>query len=134
MPSMSFERRFRRVRRRSARRLVTLSILAGALVLSWQGEGLRLDTGGLLIAVACVAWGIDNNLTRKLSSADPVQIALIKGLAAGTVNLALALALQSRLRCLSWRCGTWGAPGPAHISRSRHSSEPWSRWSCFMNP
>ena len=73
------------------------SILAGALVLSWQGEGVRLDTGGLLIPAACVAWGIDNNLTRKLSSADPVQIALIKGLAAGAVNLAMALALQSRL-------------------------------------
>jgi drug/metabolite transporter (DMT)-like permease len=73
------------------------SILVGALVLSWQGQGVRLDTGGLLIAAACVAWGIDNNLTRKLSSADPVQIALIKGLAAGTVNLTIALALQSHL-------------------------------------
>jgi hypothetical protein len=36
-------------------------------------------------------WGIDNNLTRKLSAADPLQIAMIKGLAAGAVNLALAL-------------------------------------------
>jgi drug/metabolite transporter (DMT)-like permease len=73
------------------------SILAGALVLTWQGQGVRLDAGGLLIAAACNAWGIDNNLTRRLSSADPVQIALIKGLAAGGVNLALALAFQSRL-------------------------------------
>lgn len=40
---------------------------------------------------ACVAWGTDNNLTRKLSSADPVQIAMLKGLTAGTVNLCLAL-------------------------------------------
>ncbi|MER2253303.1 EamA family transporter [Methylorubrum podarium] len=67
------------------------AILAGALVLSWQGRGVSLDTGGLLIAAACLAWGIDNNLTRKLSSADPVLIALIKGLAAGAVNLAVAL-------------------------------------------
>ena len=44
-----------------------------------------------LIAAACLAWGIDNNLTRKLSSADPVVIAMIKGLMAGSVNLALAL-------------------------------------------
>jgi drug/metabolite transporter (DMT)-like permease len=73
------------------------SILAGALVLSWQGRGVRLDAGGLLIAAACIAWGTDNNLTRKLSSADPVQIALIKGLAAGGVNLTFALGLQSRL-------------------------------------
>ena len=73
------------------------SILAGAVALSWQGEGIRLDSGGLLIAGACLAWGIDNNLTRKFSSVDPVLIALIKGLAAGSVNLGLALALGARL-------------------------------------
>lgn len=67
------------------------AILLGALFLSWQDEDVRLDAGGLLIAAACVAWGIDNNLTRKLSAGDPVLIALVKGLAAGSVNLALAL-------------------------------------------
>jgi drug/metabolite transporter (DMT)-like permease len=68
------------------------AILAGAVVLSWQGEA-RLNIGDLLIAGACLSWGIDNNLARKLSSADPVQIAMIKGLAAGSTNLVLALAL-----------------------------------------
>jgi EamA-like transporter family len=53
---------------------------------------MRLDAGGAFIAAACLAWGIDNNLTRKLSSADPVMIALIKGLAAGAVNFGLGLA------------------------------------------
>ena len=67
------------------------AILAGAALLSWQGGGLALDRGALLIAGACLAWGIDNNLTRKLSAADPVQIAMLKGLAAGAVNLALAV-------------------------------------------
>ena len=73
------------------------AILSGAVVLSWQMEGIRIDGGGLLIAVACLAWGIDNNLTRKLSSADPVVIALIKGVAAGATNLLLALFLGARL-------------------------------------
>lgn len=67
------------------------AILAGAALLSWQGQGSGLGLGSLLIAAACVAWGIDNNLTRKLSAADPVQIAMVKGLAAGTVNLLLAV-------------------------------------------
>ncbi|RYE48214.1 MAG: EamA family transporter [Hyphomicrobiales bacterium] len=73
------------------------AILGGAVLLSWQGEGARLDLGGLLIAGACLAWGIDNNLTRKLSSADPVQIAMIKGIAAGTTNLVLALSFGAQL-------------------------------------
>ncbi|HXA21791.1 MAG TPA: EamA family transporter [Acetobacteraceae bacterium] len=66
-------------------------IIGGAALLSWQGQS-SLQWGALLIAGACLCWGIDNNLTRKLSSADPVQIAMLKGLVAGTVNLLLALA------------------------------------------
>lgn len=68
------------------------AILTGAVQLSWSGTGLRLDIGSLFIAAACLSWGIDNNLTRKLSSTDPVQIAMLKGLVAGTLNLVLALA------------------------------------------
>lgn len=73
------------------------AILAGAVVLSWSEDGMRLDGGGLLIAAACLCWGIDNNLTRKLSSVDPVQIAMLKGLVAGTVNLLLAVSVGASL-------------------------------------
>jgi drug/metabolite transporter (DMT)-like permease len=66
------------------------AILGGAVVLSWQGGPGGLGWGAVAIAGACLAWGLDNNLTRRLSAADPVQIALIKGLAAGAVNLGLA--------------------------------------------
>jgi drug/metabolite transporter (DMT)-like permease len=81
------------------RRLLTgaFAILAGAVLISWQGGVAGVGLGALAIAGACLAWGIDNNLTRRLSSADPVQIALIKGLVAGSVNLALALSLGARL-------------------------------------
>ncbi|UDQ87825.1 DMT family transporter [Xanthobacter autotrophicus] len=70
--------------------LGALAILAGAALLSWQGRA-TLDLGAVLIAGACLCWGIDNNLTRRLSSADPVQIAMLKGLIAGTINLVIAL-------------------------------------------
>jgi drug/metabolite transporter (DMT)-like permease len=70
-----------------------ISILAGVAVLSWPGQGVSFGIGALLVAAACLAWGIDNNLTRMLSASDPLQIAMVKGLAAGAVNLALALAM-----------------------------------------
>ncbi len=79
-----------------------MAILAGAVVLSWQGRGLALDKGSLLVAGACLAWGIDNNLTRRLSSADPVSIAAIKGLAAGSVNVFAALARGAEAPGLAW--------------------------------
>src|SRR4051794_27169545 len=79
--------------------LGAFAILVGTVLLSWPGEGSNFGVGWgvLAIAGACLTWGIDNNLTRKLSAADPVQITLLKGLAAGTANLALSLAQGSVL-------------------------------------
>jgi drug/metabolite transporter (DMT)-like permease len=74
-----------------------LAILCGAVLLAWDGTGISLDLGALLIAGACLAWGIDNNLTRKLSGADPVQIAMIKGIFAGSTNLGLAVYLGAEM-------------------------------------
>ena len=62
------------------------AILAGALLLSWKSPVVGIGWGAFAIAGACVAWGIDNNLTRKLSSADPVHIAITKGIGAGAVS------------------------------------------------
>lgn len=76
-----------------------LAILAGAVLLSWQGQG-ALDIGALLVAGACLAWGLDNNFTRKISAADPVVIAMLKGLVAGAVNLSIALASGAPLPAL----------------------------------
>lgn len=73
------------------------AIIAGAVVLSWHGQRITFDPGGALIAGACIAWGIDNNLTRKLSSADPVVIAMTKGLVAGAVNIGIAAALGNTM-------------------------------------
>lgn len=68
-------------------------LVAGAVVLSWPGQQPTLSSllGPLAIVGACAAWGLDNNLTRKVSLADPLQIVELKGLIAGPVNLALGL-------------------------------------------
>ncbi len=69
-----------------------LAIVAGAIVLAWpEQDGIPAAWPTLAILGACLAWGIDNNLTRKVSLADASWIAAIKGLAAGMVNLSLAL-------------------------------------------
>jgi len=71
-----------------------LAIVAGGLVLAWPGQ---LDWPGwqpaLCVVGACLAWAIDNNLTRKVSLADATWIAMVKGLSAGATNLVLAVAL-----------------------------------------
>jgi drug/metabolite transporter (DMT)-like permease len=68
------------------------ALVGGAAVVSWSGTPtLQSLAGPLAIIGACVAWGIDNNLTRKVSLADPLQIVQLKGLTAGPVNLLLGL-------------------------------------------
>ncbi|TCO77514.1 drug/metabolite transporter (DMT)-like permease [Plasticicumulans lactativorans] len=69
-----------------------LAIVAGAAVLSWPGEA-RFGGAWPALAVlgACLAWAVDNNLTRKVALADASFIAMSKGLAAGATNLVLAL-------------------------------------------
>ncbi len=74
-------------------------IVTGAAVLAWPraAHAHRLGRGAPLIALACLCWALDNNLTRKISAADAVFLAGLKGLAAGVVNTVLALLLGARL-------------------------------------
>src|SRR3990167_1784907 len=71
-----------------------LLIVAGGVVLSWPSQStLQNWLGSLAIACACLCWAIDNNLTRKISSADSLFIAGSKGFVSGVVNVGLALAI-----------------------------------------
>lgn len=75
------------------RRIVVgmIAIVAGGALLSWSGSpGSAGFLGPTCIAGACLAWAADNNLTNRVASRDPRQIATIKCLAAGVVNTALA--------------------------------------------
>ncbi len=78
--------------------------LAGPVLLMWglartpaSSAALLLNLEGVLTAL----WAIDNNFTRKLSASDPVQVAMIKGLSAGSVNTVLALILGTRFPGIS---------------------------------
>lgn len=70
-----------------------LIVIAGVL-LSWPGQMLQTNWfGSLAIASACLCWGIDNNLTRNISSSDSLFIAGSKGLVSGLVNISLAVGM-----------------------------------------
>jgi drug/metabolite transporter (DMT)-like permease len=74
------------------------AIVAGAVVLSWPGQA---DFTGiwpsLAILGACLAWGLDNNLTRKVALHDASWLAAVKGLVAGPTNLTLAFLLGASI-------------------------------------
>jgi len=72
--------------------LALICMAIAGVFLTWDPEQGKFNiVGPLLIIFAMVCWGIDNNLTRNISDKDPIQIAKIKGLVAGTFSLSLAL-------------------------------------------
>jgi drug/metabolite transporter (DMT)-like permease len=86
------------------------AILVGATLLSFKADAGSVNLGGLAVAGACLCWALDNNLTRNLSASDPIELAMIKGLVAGPVNLVLAFATGASAPTLAL-VGAAGAVG-----------------------
>jgi drug/metabolite transporter (DMT)-like permease len=93
------------------RRVVTgmLAIVVGSVILSWPTGAATeagLGWGAGLIVLACLCWAIDNNLTRKVSASDALFIAGSKGLAAGCVNVSIAMSIGDAWPALTTTLGT----------------------------
>jgi drug/metabolite transporter (DMT)-like permease len=83
-------------------------MLGGALVSLPPGYFGGSWIGVVEITAACLSWGIDNNLTQRVSLRDPVAVARIKTLAAGSCVLLVALA-QSDVGLPNASSLTWAA-------------------------
>ena len=82
--------------------IAALVMLCGGLVLAYDPLALvAISPQSLAIIGACLAWAIDNNLTRKVSGADPLVTAMAKGLVAGSFNLGLGFALGGKFPALA---------------------------------
>ncbi|MHB8634337.1 MAG: DMT family transporter [Thermoplasmatota archaeon] len=68
-------------------------VLAGAIALSWGS--VAGTEAALLVAAAALCWGLDNNLTALIDGIHPSETTFWKGLAGGSVNLSLGLALHA---------------------------------------
>lgn len=76
------------------RRVLTGAALVtvAGVVLAWE-PGFKLSLGALLIAAACLSWGVDNGVTAKIDQLSPEQVVLLKGFVAGLANFGLGFAL-----------------------------------------
>jgi len=83
--------------------VVALSLLTLAcLVLAFDAAGkFGFSFGALIVLLACVLWGADNNFTRNISSKDPMVIVIVKGIGAGSFSFVLSLLTGSHLPALS---------------------------------
>jgi len=70
---------------------------AGGALLGARGGWSGSAAGAMSIALACLCWALDNNLSARLALKDPIRVLRIKALCAGGANLVLALALGGSL-------------------------------------
>jgi len=69
---------------------MVLIVAAAAILGAANGGDSRIGVGALLVSAACLAWALDNNLTRKIAGNDAMLITAAKGMVGGAVNLGLA--------------------------------------------
>ncbi|MDA8414269.1 MAG: EamA family transporter [Desulfobacteraceae bacterium] len=70
-----------------------LIVLAASVIILKSPEGLAFSASGILVVLACIFWGIDNNLTRDVDELPATALAAIKGYGAGLFNIILAAVL-----------------------------------------
>ena len=76
-----------------------IAVTAACLLLSFEDftENVRFSYGSLFVLLACVCWGFENNCTRKISSKDPMQIVLIKGIFSGATSIVIGFCIGERI-------------------------------------
>jgi drug/metabolite transporter (DMT)-like permease len=83
----------------NARVLAGMVLLTGGAMLLSVGTDWRLhfSLASICVVAACLGWAIDNNLTRRISHADPIVLTALKGLVAGAVSTTIGMAAGGTL-------------------------------------
>jgi drug/metabolite transporter (DMT)-like permease len=74
--------------------LALMCMTLAGVFLTWDSSQGKFNfLGPLLVTLSMICWGIDNNLTRNISTRNPIQITCIKGFVSGLVSISLAYTL-----------------------------------------
>ena len=75
-----------------------LFVTASCALLSIEDiSSLQFNSGSLFVLLACLCWGVENNCTRKLSSKDPLQIVMVKGIFSGLGSVVIGFICKERV-------------------------------------
>lgn len=75
-----------------------LFVTLSCAILSFEDlSSLHFSYGSLLVLLAAVCWGFENNCTRKISSKDPLQIVVLKGIFSGAGSVIIGLCAGERI-------------------------------------
>ncbi|PKL60846.1 MAG: EamA family transporter [Methanomicrobiales archaeon HGW-Methanomicrobiales-4] len=79
-----------------------IAVITGGLILAYDPSvSFGISAGSLLIILACLCWGCDNNFTRVISGKEPAMIVMIKGFVAGIFSITLGYVIGEPLPSLT---------------------------------
>ena len=81
--------------------VAALLVTAAGVILVWE-PGAAINVSALLIVGACACWGLDNSVTSRIDQVSPQHVTFLKGVVAGSVNLALGLAITGAGDVSGW--------------------------------
>lgn len=77
--------------------LAIILVTTSSVILSFEISSLSFSIGSIFVLLACICWGMENNCTRMLSSKNPMQIVVLKGVFSGLGSYIIALILGERI-------------------------------------
>jgi len=76
-------------------RIAIILVTVASIILSVEDiSAFKFNFGSLLVLLAALSWGLENNLTRRLSLNDPLMVVVIKGIFSGLGSLVIAFSLN----------------------------------------
>lgn len=72
-------------------------VTTSSVILTFEISSLSFSIGSIFVLLACICWGMENNCTRMLSSKNPMQIVVLKGVFSGLGSYIIALILGERI-------------------------------------
>ena len=85
---------FKEVIPKRLRFAIVLVTLASVLLSFEDINAFKFSIGSVFVILAALSWGLENNLTRRLSFNDPLMVVVIKGIFSGLGSLIIALFLR----------------------------------------
>ena len=76
-------------------RIAIILVTVASIILSVEDiSAFKFNFGSLLVLLAALSWGLENNFTRRLSLNDPLMVVVIKGIFSGLGSLVIAFSLN----------------------------------------
>lgn len=78
-------------------------ITASSMILSLEGTGsVHLSSGSLLVLLAAICWGLENNCTRRISNKSTYEIVTLKGFFSGGGSFLVSRIMHESMPSFPW--------------------------------